>query len=151
MLFNSRCVTGPQCDRASPWPGSGEDTGQMTHPADEHPTGRHAAEPAVAGTLYQVTDQLARATPELRAKADDIAAVLAPLADAVDPDIARIDEPDPAALLATADSEHLAEVLTETADQANTLAAALADAADEASGLAMVLTDEHPIARPPAS
>lgn len=116
----------------------------MTDTYDEQPTGVRAAEPAVAGTLYEVTDQLARATPELRAKADDIAAVLAPLADAVDPDVARIDEPDPAALLTTADGEHLASVLTETADQANTLSAALADAADEASGLATILTDEQP-------
>lgn len=99
-------------------------------------------EPAVAGTLYEVTDQLARATPELRAKADDIAAVLTPLVDAVNPDTARIDEADPAALLSTVDGERLAVVLTETADQANTLAASLADAADEASGLAAVLTDE---------
>lgn len=123
----------------------------MTDPSQEHPTGRDAAEPAVAGTLYQVTDQLAQATPELRSKADDIAAVLTPLTDAVDPDLAGLVEPDPAALLPTADSEHLAKVLTETADQANTLAAALADAADEASGLAMVLTDDHPVAEPPGS
>ena len=88
----------------------------------------------MAGTLYEVTDELARATPELRAKADDIAAVLAPLADAVGPDVARIDEPDPAALLTTADGEHLADMLTDTAEQANRLAAALTDAADEASG-----------------
>lgn len=116
----------------------------MTETGNEQPTGVLPTEPAVAGTLYEVTDELARATPELRAKADDIASVLAPLADAVDPAVARIDEPDPAALLTTADGEHLAAVLTDTADQANTLAAALADAADEASGLAAVLTDEHP-------
>jgi hypothetical protein len=114
----------------------------MSDPDDQAVTATGPMEPGVAGTLYEVTDQLARATPQLRAKAGDIAAVLTPLTDAVDPDVTRIDEADPAALLSTADGERLAAVLTEAADQANTLAASLTDAADEASGLAAVLTDE---------
>jgi hypothetical protein len=114
----------------------------MRVPDDEASTVTGSMEPAVAGTLYEVADQLAQATPELRAKADDIAAVLTPLTDTFDPDVARIDEADPAALLSTADGDRLAAMLTETADQANTLAAALSDAADEASGLAAVLTDD---------
>jgi|BarGraIncu00222A_1022003.scaffolds.fasta_scaffold22129_1 hypothetical protein len=101
-------------------------------------------EPAIADTLYAVTEELEHGAPELRAKADSIADVLGPLVHVSDPDTLLIDEPDPAALLPDDQAEQLAGLLSDAAAQANNLAAALADAAEQADGLAAVLTDEHP-------
>lgn len=100
-------------------------------------------EPAIADTLYAATEELEHGAPELRARADSIADVLAPLVHQVDPSSLDIDEPNPAALLPDAEATHLAELLTAAAAQANDLAAVLTEAADEADGLAAVLTDEH--------
>jgi hypothetical protein len=46
-------------------------------------------------------------------------------------------------LLPDDQAEHLAALLTDTAEQANSLASVLIEAAEEAQGLAAVLTDEH--------
>jgi hypothetical protein len=100
-------------------------------------------EPAIADTLYAATEELEHGAPELRARADSIADVLAPLIHQVDPSSLDTDEPNPAALLPDAEATHLAELLTAAAAQANDLAAVLTEAADEADGLAAVLTDEH--------
>jgi hypothetical protein len=100
-------------------------------------------EPAIADTLYAATEELEHAAPELRARADSIADVLAPLIHQVDPSTLQIDEPDPSALLPADEASHLAELLTDAAAQANGLAAVLTEAADQADGLAAVLTDEH--------
>ena len=100
-------------------------------------------EPAIADTLYAATEKLERAAPELRARADSIADVLAPLIHEVDPSTLQVGEPDPAALLPDDKATHLAELLTDAAAQANDLAAVLTEAADQADGLAAVLTDEN--------
>ena len=101
-------------------------------------------EPAIADTLYAATEELEHAAPELRARADSIADVIAPLVHQVDPLTLSIDEPNPAALLPDDEATHLAGLLTDAAAQANALAAVLTEAADQADGLAAVLTDEHP-------
>ena len=103
-------------------------------------------EPAIADTLYAATEELEHGAPELRARADSIADVLAPLIHQVDPSTLDTDEPNPAGLLPDEEATHLAELLTAAADQAGGLAAVLTEAADEAEGLAAVLTDEHPAA-----
>jgi|GEM_PF-5831613 len=100
-------------------------------------------EPAIADTLYSATEELEHAAPELRSRADEIAAVLGPLVHVTDPDRLQIDDPDPAALLPDDQAGRLATLLTDTAKQVNDLAAVLADAADQADGLAAVLTDER--------
>ena len=100
-------------------------------------------QPAIADTLYAATEELEFAAPELRARADSIADLLAPLALATDPDVLQIDDPDPAALLPDDQAEHLAGLLTDAARQAGDLADVLTDAAEQAEGLAAVLTDEH--------
>ena len=100
-------------------------------------------EPAIADTLYAATEELEHAAPELRARADSIADVIAPLIHEVDPSTLQIDEPNPAALLPDDEATHLAELLTGAAAQAKSLAAVLTDAADQADGLAAVLSDEH--------
>jgi hypothetical protein len=101
-------------------------------------------EPAIADTLYAATEELEHAAPELRARADSIADVIAPLVHRVDASSLQIDEPDPAALLPDDEATHLAGLLTAAAAQANDLAAVLTEAADQAEGLAAVLTDDHP-------
>jgi hypothetical protein len=101
-------------------------------------------EPAIADTLYAATEELEHGAPELRARADSIAGVLAPLVHQVDPSTLDTDEPNPAALLPDDEATHLAGLLTAAAAQASGLAAVLTQAADEAEGLAAVLTDEHP-------
>ena len=100
-------------------------------------------EPAIADTLYAATEELEHAAPELRARTDSIADVIAPLIHEVDPSTLQVDEPNPAALLPDGEAAHLAELLTDAATQAKDLAAVLTDAADQADGLAAVLTDEH--------
>ena len=101
-------------------------------------------EPAIADTLYAATEELEHAAPELRARTDSIADVIAPLIHEVDPSTLHIEEPNPAALLPDDEATHLAELLTAAAAQASGLAAVLTEAAEEADGLAAVLTDEHP-------
>ena len=101
-------------------------------------------EPAIADTLYAATEELEHAAPELRARADTIADILAPLIHEVDPATLHVDEPDPAALLPDDKATYLAELLIDAAAQANDLAAVLTEAADQADGLAAVLTDENP-------
>lgn len=101
-------------------------------------------EPAIADTLYAATEELEHAAPELRARTDSISDVIAPLIHQVDPSSLLTGEPDPSALLPDDEAEHLAELLTDTAAQANRLAAVLTEAADQAEGLAAVLTDDHP-------
>lgn len=100
-------------------------------------------EPAIADTLYAATEELEHAAPELRARADSIAEVLAPLVMSADPATLLAGEPDPATMLPDKDAARLAGLLSEAAAQAGDLAAVLQDAADQADGLAAVLTDEH--------
>jgi hypothetical protein len=102
-----------------------------------------AGEPAIADTRYAATEELEHAAPELRARADFIADVIAPLVHQVDPSTLLIDEPDPGAPLSDDEATHLAGLLTDAAAQASGLAAVLTEAADQADGLAGVLTDEH--------
>lgn len=99
-------------------------------------------EPAIADTLYAATEEIEHAAPELRARADSIADVLAPLIHRVDPSSLQIGEPDPVALLPDDEATHLAGLLTDAAAQANDLAAVLTEAANQADGLAAVLTDD---------
>ncbi len=100
-------------------------------------------EPAIADTLYAATEELEQAAPELRARADSIAEVVGPLVHDADPATVLTGEPDPAAMLADADAERLAGLLTDASAQAGTLADVLQDAADQADGLAAVLTDDQ--------
>jgi hypothetical protein len=100
-------------------------------------------QPAIADTIYAATEEIEHAAPELRARADSIADVIGPLVHVTDRDALRIGDPDPAALLPDDEAEHLAALLTDTAEQANSLASVLIDAAEQAEGLAAVLTDEH--------
>ena len=101
-------------------------------------------EPAIADTLYAATEELEHAAPELRARTDSIADVLAPLVHEADPSTLQIGEPDPAALLPDDQATHLAELLTDAAAQASDVAAVLTEAAEQAEGLAAVLTDDRP-------
>jgi hypothetical protein len=123
-------------DRKTPLPGDYADLERAVPDLD--------GEPAIADTLYAATEELEHAAPELRARTDSIADVIAPLVHEVDPSALQVDEPDPSALLPDDEATHLAELLTDAAAQANRLAAVLTAAADEADGLAAVLTDEHP-------
>jgi hypothetical protein len=100
-------------------------------------------QPAIADTIYAATEEIEHAAPEMRARADSIADVIAPLVHVTDRAALLIGDPDPAALLPDDQAERLAALLTDTADQANSLASVLIEAAEEAEGLAAVLTDEH--------
>lgn len=133
--------------RGAPW----DDNACMTESAP----GRRAAdrweravpdldgEPAIADTLYAATEELEHAAPELRARADSIAEVIAPLVLAADPATLLAGEPDAAAMLPDEDAARLAGLLSDAAAQAGDLAAVLQDAAEQAEGMAAVLTDEH--------
>ena len=123
-------------ERQSPSPGDSDDLERAVPDMD--------GEPAIADTLYAATEELEHAAPELRARTDSIADVIAPLVHQVTASSLDIDEPDPVALLPEPEATHLAELLTDAAAQANALAAVLTEAADQADGLAAVLTDEHP-------
>jgi len=100
-------------------------------------------QPAIADTIYAATEEIEHAAPELRARADSIADVIGPLVHVTDRNALLIGDPDPAATLPDDEAEHLAALLTDTAEQANSLASVLIDAAEQAEGLAAVLTDEH--------
>jgi len=100
-------------------------------------------EPAIADTLYAATEELEHAAPELRARADSIADIVAPLVHVTDPAVLLVDDPDPTALLPDAQADRLAAILTETAAQATDLASVLTDAAEQAEGLAAALTDDR--------
>lgn len=100
-------------------------------------------EPAIADTLYAATEELEHAAPELRARADSISDIVAPLVHVADPDVLLVDDPDPASLLPAAEADRLAAILTDTAAQASDLAAVLTDAAEQAEGLAAILTDDR--------
>ena len=131
---NNLPMTTPR-DGAPPLPGDNSDLERAVPDLD--------GEPAIADTLYAATEELEHAAPELRARTDSIADVIAPLVHEVDPSTLQVDEPDPSALLPDDEATHLAELLTDAAAQANRLAAVLTAAADQADGLAAVLTDEH--------
>lgn len=124
-------------------PGSASDTADFERAVPDMD-----GEPAIADTLYAATEELEHGAPELRARADSIADVIAPLVHQVDPSSLDVEEPDPSALLPDEEAAHLAALLTAAADQANELAAVLTEAADQADGLAAILTDEHPAGRP---
>ena len=93
--------------------------------------------------IYAATEEIEHAAPEMRARADSIADVIGPLVHVTDQAALLIGDPDPAALLPDDQAEHLAALLTDTAEQANSLASVLIEAAEQAQGLAAVLTDER--------